>query len=156
MLQMSVAGDEHEVMLERDGGYPEVVVRDRASPTTKRVFDFPVNRGARLLAGQHVGVGREAFEPSEVRSDPRGLPRPEVELPEDRCWDEQQPRRDPAQPLEDACLFLEGGYDCVGVEEEPSGGIAAGAYQVSSSTFSQPSSMALRISARSSLGMEPA
>jgi hypothetical protein len=79
-----------EFVLERDGGYPDVILGDRAAPQAQRVSDRPVGASGHLITWQDVGVRSELLETGKVLRRSCGLSRPEVELTERDRWHEER------------------------------------------------------------------
>jgi hypothetical protein len=78
VIEVPITGGEGEVALERGGGDPDIVLRDRPTFAAQPVLDIAIQTGGRLLARQNVRLRGEGFDLSEVLLDPAGLSRPEA------------------------------------------------------------------------------
>ena len=83
MLEVRVAENEDEAVLESDGGYPDVVLGDWAAFSTQCVLGGSIDAGRSRIAGQDIGAFGKGFELYQVLLGSRGLSRSVVKFAQD-------------------------------------------------------------------------
>ncbi len=78
VLEVRVAGDEREIVPERGGGDPDVVLWYGAPFTAQVILDLTVEPGGFLVADEHIRLRGKAFDAPEVLLDLDGLERSEA------------------------------------------------------------------------------
>ncbi len=80
LSEMFVPADEHEAVLDRSRGNPEIVLRDRSTFPAQTVAQSRVVASGRRIARNHRTAGDEPIDRGEVLLDTLGLLGAETEL----------------------------------------------------------------------------